>query len=287
MAAAGIRNILIANQIVGSRKMDRLAGLIAIADPILVIDSLNNAQELAGAARRGGKRLRVLIEVDVGMHRAGVLPGAPVLTLARAVSELSELSFKGVFAWEGHTARIADPKEKKRAVNEALSLLTDSAEACRREGLEAEIVSCGGTGTYPTCLQHLGVTEVQVGGGIFSDMHYRTNVGVQFPCALSIIATVTSRPTPTRIVLDAGKKAMSSDAALPHPIGIRGVKSMRLSAEHAIIELEQSNDRPSIGKHVEFIVGYSDTTVHLHEEMIAIRNGRVEAVWRVAARGTR
>ena len=146
-------------------------------------------------------------------------------------------------------------------------------------------MSCGGTGTFPYCAQQPGVTEVQVGGAIFSDMHYLTHYHVDFASALTILATVSSRPTPTRIVIDAGKKAMSGDAAMPAPRGMPPISAMKLSAEHAKIELEQPNGNPKIGDKIELIVGYSDTTVHLHEEIVGVRGGRVESVWRVAGRG--
>ena len=151
--------------------------------------------------------------------------------------------------------------------------------------MTVQIVSCGGTGTLLYCVQQPGVTEVQVGGAIFNDEHYRTHYNIDLPQALTVLTTVTSRPTPTRVILDAGKKSMSMDAALPRPLGIPPVKSLRLSAEHAQIELEAPSDTPRIGDRVPLVVGYSDTTVHLHEEIVATRKGAVEAVWRVAARG--
>ena len=96
---------------------------------------------------------------------------------------------------------------------------------------------------------------------------------------------MTSRPTPTRIVLDAGKKSMSGDAAMPQPLGARRRVALRLSAEHATIELESPSEPPRVGDRVELIVGYSDTTVHLHERLLGMRGGMVEAVWPVSARG--
>jgi D-serine deaminase-like pyridoxal phosphate-dependent protein len=124
-----------------------------------------------------------------------------------------------------------------------------------------------------------------VGGAIFSDMHYRTHYHVDFAPALTMLTTVTSRPTPTRIVVDAGKKAMSGDAAMPEPHGLGPIAMMKLSAEHTKIELAQPSAAPRVGDRLEFIVGYSDTTVHLHEEIVATRAGRIEAIWRVAGRG--
>jgi D-serine deaminase-like pyridoxal phosphate-dependent protein len=129
------------------------------------------------------------------------------------------------------------------------------------------------------------VTEVQVGGAIFSDMHYLTHYHVDFAPALTVLTTVTSRPTPTRIVVDAGKKTMSGDAAMPSPRGMPPVSAMKLSAEHTKIELERPSTAPKIGDKIEFIVGYSDTTVHLHEEIIGVRGERIELIWRVEGRG--
>jgi D-serine deaminase-like pyridoxal phosphate-dependent protein len=285
MADAGIRDILIANQIVGATKIARLVDLNGRADPIVCADNVWNIEALSTAAAGSGKPLSVAIEVNIGMNRAGVEPGEPVLALAQAISRQPGLRFAGLMGWESPATTIADPAAKERAVRHSIAMLTASAEACRQAGLEVEIVSCGGTGTFPYCVQQPGVTEVQVGGGIFSDMHYRGNYHVDFAPALTILATVISRPTPSRIVLDAGKKAMSSDAAMPSPVLGDRVRAMVVSAEHTKIELEGASETPRIGDKMELIVGYSDTTVHLHEEIVATRNGRVEAVWRIAGRG--
>ncbi|MBI3707028.1 MAG: DSD1 family PLP-dependent enzyme [Proteobacteria bacterium] len=285
MAASGIRDILIANQIVGPIKIGRLIGLADRADPIICADSSENLMELDAAARRAGKRLKVAIEVNIGMNRAGVEPGTPVLALAREIASRPGLRFVGLVGWESQATTIADSAEKERVVRDAVAALAASARACKEAGHTVEVVSCGGTGTFPYCAKQPGVTEVQVGGAIFSDMHYRTHYHVDFPPALTVLATVTSRPTPTRIVVDAGKKTMSGDAAMPAPTGLPAIGAVKLSAEHAKIELERPSDTPRIGDKIEFIVGYSDTTVHLHEEIIGVRGGHIEAVWPVAGRG--
>ncbi|HEV2976497.1 MAG TPA: DSD1 family PLP-dependent enzyme [Casimicrobiaceae bacterium] len=285
MAAAGIRNILIANQIVGQIKIGRLVQLADRADPIVCVDSIENLIELDAAFRNAGKRVSVAIEVNVGMNRAGVEPGPPVVAIADEIARRPGLRFVGVAGWESHATTIADPAEKERTVRAAVSALTASARACTAAGYSVEIVSCGGTGTFPYCAQQPGVTEVQVGGAIFSDMHYLTHYHVDFAPALTVLTTVTSRPTPTRIVVDAGKKTMSGDAAMPSPRGMPPVSAMKLSAEHTKIELERPSTAPKIGDKIEFIVGYSDTTVHLHEEIIGVRGERIELIWRVEGRG--
>lgn len=284
-AAAGIRDILIANQIVGTEKLRRLLALAGLAEPIVAIDDPAHVQALAGRFAGSGRRIHVVVEVDIGMGRAGVPPGAPVLALARLAACQEGLVFRGVMGWESHAVTIASHAEKARTVAAAVGQLTASAELCRRAGLGVDIVSCGGTGTFPYCAAQPGVTEVQIGGGIFSDHHYRDHYHIDLPCALTVLATVISRPTPTRIVLDAGKKVMSGDAAMPTVAGLAYVRQIRLSAEHATIELERASELPRIGDRLELVVGYSDTTVHLHDEIVGVRAGAVEAVWRIAARG--
>ena len=285
MADAGVRSMLIANEIVGEGKVARLVALQDRAEVIVGVDSIANAAPIATAAERAGKVVPVVIEVDVGMKRAGVAPGLAAVELANAIGKMKGLRLVGVMAWESHAVTLGDPVEKERVVSEALKKLTSSAEACRKAGHRMDIISCGGSGTFPYCIAQPGITEVQMGGAIFSDMHYRTHYHLDFAAGLRLLASVTSRPTLTRIVLDAGKKSMSSDAAVPAPQGIGAVKAVRLSAEHATIELEAPSDTPEVGDKVEFIVGYGDTTVHLHEEIVATRAGRIEAIWKVAARG--
>jgi D-serine deaminase-like pyridoxal phosphate-dependent protein len=131
MAVAGIRDILIANQIVGSIKIGRLVELVDRADPIVCVDSLENLTELDAAFRPAHKRLRVAIEVNIGMNRAGVEPGAPAVALAHEIASRPGLRFVGVAGWEAHATTIADAAEKERTVRHAVSLLTASATACR------------------------------------------------------------------------------------------------------------------------------------------------------------
>jgi D-serine deaminase-like pyridoxal phosphate-dependent protein len=285
MAAAGIKDILIANQVAGRLKIERLMSLLPLADVKIAVDHPGNIAALGAAAAKRGLQLGVLIEIDTGMKRAGLLPGDAAVAMARTIRETKGLSFKGLMAWEGHTARIADHAEKERAVRDAVESLVRTADLIRAAGIPVEIVSCSGTGTYMLATGIRGVTEIQAGGGVFSDIVYRKQYNVDHPYALTILTTVSSRPTPQRIVCDCGKKSMSSDAAMPEPVGIGNVASMRLSAEHTIIELSAPNSDLKVGDQVEFVVGYSDTTVHLHEEMYAMRNGRVEAVWPISARG--
>lgn len=284
MASAGISGILVANQVVGEHKLRRLASLCRWTEVIVAVDDAGNVSQIGDIARSAGVTVGVLVEVNVGMNRCGVEPGAPAVELARIVQRTAGVAFRGLMGWEGHTMAIRDPEARARAVVEAVSALTDTAGQCRAAGLPVDVVSCGGTGTYRQAALQPGVTEVQAGGGVFGDVFYR-DAGVDAELALAVLATVTSRPAPDRIVTDAGRKAMSADAALPQPIGLRGVRRVRLSAEHGAIELEAPSEVPRVGERVAFAVGYADTTVFLHDYLYGIRGDTIEVVWPVLGRG--
>ena len=285
MADAGVRDILIANQIVGPQKIARLMALRARVDVAVAVDDARNVAELAAGARQSGVELRVVIETDIGICRAGVTSPEACLALARYIATEDGLSFAGVMGWEGHAAGIADRDEKTGAVAAAVRRLVAGAEHCRAADLPVAIVSCGGTGTYWLSAAQPGVSEIQAGGGVFSDVHYQVDFGVDHPCALTVVSTVTSRPNPRRIVCDAGFKTMSRDVSLPRPLGIDGVASVRLSAEHTTIELAAPNELPRLGERIEFEVGYSDSTVPLHDVIHAVRGKRLQATWPILGRG--
>lgn len=283
MAAAGIENILIANQVAGDAKLRRLTELARTTPVIVAIDSVVGATMLATSAAAAGVRQPVVIEVELGLRRAGVQPRAAVADLARAVAGLPSLVLRGVMGWEGHATRIADPVSKATAVATAVGELTASADLCRGLGFPMDIVSCGGTGTYQYTVALPGITEIQVGGGIFGDIRCREQFHVDHQCALTVLATVTSRPDPRRIICDSGRKAMSVDYAQPLPVGLGAVGSVVLSAEHGIVELLEPGHAPTIGDPLEFAVGYADTTVYLHDRIVGVRGGRVERVFPLPA----
>ncbi|MCK9913325.1 DSD1 family PLP-dependent enzyme [Microbacteriaceae bacterium K1510] len=286
MVDAGIADILIANQIVGPLKISRLMQLRKRADIIVAVDNVANVEELAHAASKSNVRLRIVIEINSGMNRAGVEPCDDVVALATRIASFDALHFSGLMTWEGHTSRIADAAEKRRAIESALANVVRSAEACRAAGLKVDIVSCGGTGTFETAALVPGITEIQAGGGVFGGVHYRELYHVPLAYGLTVLSTVTSRPTPRRVICDAGKKAMSSDAGVPFPLDLPSVEAVRLSAEHGVISLSSPSEMPLVGDRIRFVVGYADTTVHLHDKIYAVREGRIEYIWRIP-RGAR
>ncbi|MGE3268620.1 MAG: DSD1 family PLP-dependent enzyme [Chloroflexota bacterium] len=285
MAAAGIRDILITGPVVGARKAARLAMLTKSADPIGVVDCITHIDMLDKAALEYGVTIRVVIEVDLGLKRCGVQPGEASVALAKEVHSRKGLRFVGMMAWEGHALRIEDQDEKRATVEEAVTKLLDTARLCREAGLPVEIISCGGTGTYPFSAAVHGVTEIEAGGGVYGDLVYRNAFKIDHPMAMSVLATVISRPIPTRIVTDSGFKSLSTQNMLPQPKGIEHVTGVRMSAEHGSIDLDTPNTEVKVGDKVEWAVGYTDATVVLHETMYGHRNGIVEVAWPIVGRG--
>ncbi len=282
-AASGIRDILIANQIIGPIKTRRLAALARHADIGVLVDNAENVCELDASAKAAGSNPRVLIEIETGMERAGVLPAA-ALELAKRIAASNSLRFAGVQTWEGHTVGMAESPERQQKILDACQALAETAEQIRAAGIPVDIVSAGGTGTYLTSSGFAGITEIEAGGGIFGDLWYQ-GFHVNVEPALTVLAQVTSRPTPARVLTDAGRKSIDPTTFSPRIKNIAMNGALRLSAEHGTFYLETASSFPAIGDRIEYMVGYSDQCTHLHEAFYGIRNGVVETVWPVLARG--
>jgi D-serine deaminase-like pyridoxal phosphate-dependent protein len=286
LADGGVRDLLVANQVVGPQKMRRLAELCRRADPIVAIDHLDQALPMSQAMQAAGVRARVLIEVDIGLHRAGVAPGEPTVRLAEQVSRLPGLDLAGIMGYEGHLLTIEDRQRKTHEIREAMAVLVDTKEQLERAGIPCPIVSAGGTGSFAITIECPGVTELQAGGLIFMDAFYRTRCQVSgFEHALTLVTTVVSRPAPDRAIVDAGRKSHNVEIAPPWVIGREDIRFVRLSAEHGQFELDPSAQDLRVGDRLELVPGYSDLTTVLHDEFYALRHGRLEAVWPLAGRG--
>lgn len=286
MAAGGIRDILIANMIVGPAKVARLIELRRIADPIVCIDHIDQAGPISEAMAAAGLRLRVIIEVDIGLHRVGVAPGEATLALARQLVELPGIQLAGIMGYEGHLLCIEDLEEKNTKIQAALDVLCDSAKQLEDAGIECPIISCGGTGSFVFATNHPGITEVQAGGAIFMDAFYRFKCQVpDLGYAMTLIATIVSRPAPDRAIIDAGRKTMNLETYMPKVVDRDDISIESLSAEHGTLRLEPSAQDLKIGDRLEFIPGYSDMTAVLHNEFFGFRNGRLEAILPLVGRG--
>jgi D-serine deaminase-like pyridoxal phosphate-dependent protein len=286
MAAGGVRDILIANMIVGERKWERVASLCRHADPIIACDHYAQVEPLAAVCRRHGVAPRVIIEVNIGLDRVGIQPGRDTLELARAIDKLDGVKFAGIMGYEGHLLQVAEPAEKEKRIRETIATLVGCKDQIGKAGIACDIVSAGGTGSYHYTVKCPGVTEIQAGGGIFMDPYYRVNCQVpELEYALTVLATVVSRPTLERAILDSGRKTMNPDIALPVVVGLEDATVKRLSAEHCELTLGPAARDLKIGDKIELVVGYGDFTTVLHDEFHGFRGDRLEVVWPILGRG--
>ena len=285
MVEAGISDILIANQVVGEIKIGRLTDLAGRSRMMVAVDDAANVRQLSAACQAKGVTLRVLVEVDVGMHRCGVEPGGAALRLAQEVAECSGLHLAGLMGYEGHLVQIRDPQERESKVLEALAPLQETRDLLERHGLPVEIVSGGGTGTYDVSGSHPPMTEIEAGSYVFMDSTY-SQTRPEFEQALYVLSTIVSRPTPERLVTDAGRKTISNDFGNPVPIGVPGASMKGLSEEHGVLTLDDPgsvNLRP--GDKMRFVPSHCCTTTNLHDRLYVIRNDVLVDVWPITARG--
>jgi D-serine deaminase-like pyridoxal phosphate-dependent protein len=285
MAAGGITDILIAHLVVGPSKLVRLAAVQKQADVKVTVDHPDHVVELSRAAEAAGVTIGVLVDVDLGMKRTGVPTSSDAVMLARQVSASPGLRFEGLMGYEGHTLMIADAAEKRAAIAAAIAKLLQTRDLVEAAGHACRIISAGGSGSYQYTADIAGITEIQAGGGIFACQYYTKMCQVEgHRPALSVLATVVSRPARDRAILDIGQKSISQHQTPPVFRDYPNCRVAGLSAEHATIAVDSQNDLP-IGEKVHVIPGYSDFTFVLHDRVLGLRHGRVEAVWELLGRG--
>jgi D-serine deaminase-like pyridoxal phosphate-dependent protein len=285
MAEAGIQDILIANQVVGRLKIDRLTNLAARSKMMVAVDDETNVQQLSAACQAKGVALRVLVEVDIGMNRCGVLPGAAALRLAQQVAQSPGLSLAGLMGYEGHLVQIRDPREREKKVLEALTALQETRDLLEQNGLPVEIVSGGGTGTYDVSGSNPPMTEIEAGSYVFMDSTY-SKTRPEFQQSLFILSTIVSRPTPERLVTDAGRKTIANDFGLPVPLGVPGATMQKLSEEHGVLSLDQPEGVSLVpGDKMRFIPSHCCTTTNLYDKLHVIQNEILVDIWPISARG--
>lgn len=285
MVESGIRDVLIANQIVGAHKIRRLVSLARHADLMVAVDDARNVEELSQAAAAAHVSLRVLVEVDVGQHRCGVQPGEPALALAQRIERAPGLTFAGLMGYEGHLVFIPNLEERVRRVHTDMQALIDTVAFIEARGLPVQVVSAGGTGTALITGRLPRISEIQAGSYVFMDGRYQTIEGVEGACALTLLTTVVSRPRPDRVVVDAGMKTLTYEFGLPRFKGRNDLELVSLSEEHGTVRLLDASVSLQPGDKLELIPSHGDTTLNLHEYYYGVRGGRLETVWPIAARG--
>jgi D-serine deaminase-like pyridoxal phosphate-dependent protein len=284
-ASAGIPDILIAHPPVGTRRIQRIATLCKTATPIVTCDHYVQAEALSRECVQQGVQCRALVEINVGMDRTGVRPGRDALELACGIEKLSGLKLAGIMGYEGHVMPLSDPDVKRRQIDAAMGILASTCEIYLQNGLCCDIVSASGTGSFQESIRCESLTEIQAGGAVFGDPYYSRMPDVDgLRSALTVLATVVSRPGFDRAVLDAGRKAITAEFHPPIVKNWDDAKVIIHCAEHIVLKLGPSSRELRIGDQVELIVGYADLTCLMYDEFLGFRNDRLEVIWPILAR---
>jgi D-serine deaminase-like pyridoxal phosphate-dependent protein len=293
MAAAGIKNIFVANQIVTKEKLHRLAALSKEVSISIGLDSVAAARKLSDVFAASGLTAEYLIEINSGLNRCGVLPGKKPLELFQAVDTLPSLKFKGIFTHAGQVYGAGSLSEVKEVSHHESTIMAETVQAFAEVGTSPNIVSVGSTPTMKVWEGHEAVNEIRPGNYIFHDaIQVSLGAATLEECALSILATVISRPTRERAVIDGGSKAFSSDRGahgkeMASGFGlVLGKKAtlVRLSEEHGIMNLDPDEDL-DIGDRVRIIPNHACAVVNLFDKAYGMRNMKVVEEFKIAARG--
>jgi D-serine deaminase-like pyridoxal phosphate-dependent protein len=275
---AGLGPVLIANQIVGRQKIDRLMDLLGRGEVIVAVESELNVRELEEGAARSGRTPQAIIEVDTGMHRCGTANPEETVELAQRIAD-GPVRYRGIMGYEGHAVLIEDAAEREAKARAALERLSAHVRALRDAGLAPEIVSAGGTGTYDITGVWPDVTEVQAGSYVFMDGRYRAARPDLGRPALTMLVTVIARHG-DYAVIDAGMKALTNEFGPPTGVDLP-VTVSRLSEEHGTLTLGDADIRP--GMKLEILPSHNDTTLNLHSEYYVCRGDEVIDTWPISA----
>jgi 3-hydroxy-D-aspartate aldolase len=289
MVDGGIADVLVTNEIVGARKLDRLAALARRARLGVCVDNADNVRELEAAMKRAGSGIDVYIELEVGMRRCGVAPGAPAVALARVVAASPSLRFAGIHAYHGRAQHIRSMEERRGVIEKAASYVKETKAMLQEAGIACPIVTGAGSGTFMFEVALGAWDEIQPGSYAFMDSDYARNEWAppmpRFEHSLFVLAGVQSRPSPALAIVDAGLKASSVDSGLPVVWQRPGLEYTRASDEHGWIEIGAGAAPLSLGDKLLLVPGHCDPTINLYDWYVCVRKGRVEALWPITARG--
>ncbi|SIP86784.1 D-3-hydroxyaspartate aldolase [Paracoccus thiocyanatus] len=291
-ARGGIKDVLVTNEVRDPAKIDRLARLPKLGATVTVcVDDVANIADLSAAAQRHGTELGIFVEIDCGAGRCGVTTKEAVVEIAKAADAAPNLSFKGIQAYQGAMQHMDSFEDRKAKLDAAIAQVKEAVAALEAEGLKPEYVSGGGTGSYYFESNSGVYNELQCGSYAFMDADYgrihdaegkRIDQG-EWENALFILTSVMSHAKPHLAVVDAGLKAQSVDSGLPFIYGRDDVKYIKCSDEHGVVE--DKDGVLKVNDKLRLVPGHCDPTCNVHDWYVGVRNGKVEVVWPVSARG--
>ena len=288
LAAGGIADIYVSNEVIAPAKLARLAELAKRVSISIAVDSVQGIDALAAALRHAGALATVLVEIDVGQGRCGVAPTAAGSLAHQVVSH--GLRFGGLQAYHGRAQHLRSPQEREAAIRHAVASVRAAQAGITSSGIACPLVTGAGTGSFEHEATSGVYGELQAGSYVFMDRDYADNQraprALAFEHALFVKSQVMSRGS-SHAVVDAGHKSHALDSGLPR-VWQRDVEFANGGDEHGILR-PRGDALPALGETVWLVPGHCDPTVNLHDHVVAVRgglaSGRVEAVWPVDARG--
>jgi 3-hydroxy-D-aspartate aldolase len=288
----GIKDVLVSNQVRDLAKIDRLARLPKLgARAICCVDDLANIADLSAAAVKHGTQIECLVEIDCGAGRCGVQSTEDVVAIATAIDAAEGLKFAGLQAYQGAMQHLDDYQERKAKIEIAVAMVAEAVAALKSVGLECDIVGGGGTGSYYFEGESGVYNELQCGSYAFMDADYgrildrdgkRIDQG-EWQNALFLLTSVMSHAKADKAICDAGLKAQSVDSGLPVIFGRTDVEYVKCSDEHGVIA--DPDGVLKVGDKLKLVPGHCDPTCNVHDWYVGVRNGKVEALWPITARG--
>ena len=288
----GIKDVLVSNQVRDPAKIDRLARLPKLGSRIIVcVDDLANVADLSAAAVRHGTQLEVFVEIDCGAGRCGVTTTPAVVEIAKAVQAAENLKFTGIQAYQGAMQHLDSYEARQEKLDIAIAMVRDAVAGLKAEGIECELVSGGGTGSYYFESNSGVYNELQCGSYAFMDADYgrildkdgkRIDQG-EWENAFFILTSVMSHAKADKAIVDAGLKAQSVDSGLPVVFGRDDVEYVKCSDEHGVVS--DPKGALKVNDKLKLVPGHCDPTANVHDWYVGVRNGKVECVWPVSARG--
>lgn len=291
MATNGVDDIYLSYMVVGERKLERLVWVANKLDRFATtVDGPDTIRPLQAVAADRNATIGVILEVDVGLHRTGVAPGEPALDAAQLIADQPNLEFRGLLAYEAHVKSNAETRsEYEQYCAEAMDVTQETVERLESAGVAVPEVKVGGTATSMYSGTHPVVTEINPGMYPFMDvgeLEHRPFDVDKADCAATVVSTVISTPTDDRAVVDAGSKALSMDKPQrPVPKHRDDIAYVNASEEHGWLDTSESEETLAVGDRIEFIVPHVCTTINLYDRFVGTRDGRVEELWEVQARG--
>jgi 3-hydroxy-D-aspartate aldolase len=285
----GVTDVMVSNQVVDPRKIDRLAQLANRARVIVCVDDADNIEALSQAASRHNATLEVVVEIDVGAGRCGVSLPSEAIVLAKQTSSGDGLIFAGLQAYQGTAQHVRDYAERKARIDTAIDKVRETVALLASEGLDCDIVGGAGTGTYYFEGESGVYNEVQSGSYVFMDADYQQvkdadgNPIHEFENSLFIYTSIMSTAKANQAVCDAGLKAQSVDSGLPVVFGRTDIEYIQCSDEHGVIA--DPDNTLKLNDKLMLVPGHCDPTCNVHDWYVGIRDGKVECLWPVTARG--